>query len=62
LPNGWKVKIFDDVLYKNYINIISEDVSRESVVGEILNNINANGYFYKKLKLLVIKSNQKVVK
>jgi hypothetical protein len=39
-----------------------EDLKRESVIKQILLSVGAQGYFYKKLKMLVVRDNAKVIK
>jgi hypothetical protein len=43
------------------VSAISEDLKRESVIKQILLSVGAQGYFYKKLKMLVVRDNAKVI-
>jgi type IV pili sensor histidine kinase/response regulator len=62
LPNGWKVRLENEVFEQKMISIVSEDLTREQIIKQVLNSVNSQGYFYKKLKLLVIRDNTKVIK
>lgn len=67
LPAGWVVEIIGDdtealTLKQKMVSVISEDDKREQIIKKILTTINAKGFFYKKLKILAIKSNFEVIK
>ena len=62
LPNGWKVKLENEYFKQKLVSVVSEDLSREKVIKKVLSSINAQGYFYKKLKLLVVRDKTKVIK
>lgn len=62
LPGGWKVKLENEYFKQKLVSVVSEDLSREKVIKKVLSSINAQGYFYKKLKLLVVRDNTKVIK
>ena len=62
-PIGWKVKAEDNTKLDNIrVSVISENSTRKAIAEKVLADINANGVFYNKLKLLVISSNQQVIK
>lgn len=60
LPKGWRVVLSDDSqdLAIKTVSVVSEDSKREMVIKKILTDIGAQGFFYKKLKLLVVSSHQ----
>jgi hypothetical protein len=60
LPNGWNVRLEGEGLHQKTVSAISEDLKRESVIKQILLSVGAQGYFYKKLKMLVVRDNAKV--
>jgi len=62
LPVGWDVRLEGEGLEQQIVSVISEDLRRETVIKQILSNVNANGYFYKKLKTLVVRDNTEVIK
>lgn len=62
LPNGWRVRLEGEGLSQKTVSAISEDLKRENVIKQILLNVGATGYFYKKLKILVVRNNTKVIK
>jgi type IV pili sensor histidine kinase/response regulator len=64
LPPDWKEPQFANEEQKDIVlgTIISENKTREQVIKEILAKHNLIGFFYKKLKLLAIKDNTKVIK
>lgn len=62
LPVGWKVRLEGEGLNQETVSIISEDLKREDVIKRVLLSANAIGYFYKKLKMLVVIHNTKVIK
>jgi hypothetical protein len=62
LPNGWNVRLEGEGLHQKTVSAISEDLKRESVIKQILLSVGAQGYFYKKLKMLVVRDNAKVIK
>ena len=64
LPMGWKVNTEseDEALVGKVVSVVSEDLEREAVIKKILKNADAQGFFYKKLKLLLIRSNTKVIR
>ncbi|SSC09273.1 PilL [bacterium endosymbiont of Bathymodiolus sp. 5 South] len=62
LPNGWNVRLEGEGLNQKTVSAISEDLTREKVIKQILLSVSAQGYFYKKLKMLVVRDNTKVIK
>ncbi|WP_369177860.1 hypothetical protein [Candidatus Thiodubiliella endoseptemdiera] len=62
LPVGWNVRLESEELGQKVVSTISDDLKRATVIKQILSNIGANGYFYKKLKMLVVRDNTKVIK
>jgi type IV pili sensor histidine kinase/response regulator len=62
LPNGWNVRLEGEGLSQKTVSAISEDLKREKVIKQILLSVSAQGYFYKKLKMLVVRDNAKVIK
>ncbi len=62
LPNGWSVRLEGEGLNQKTVSAISEDLEREKVIKQILLSVGAQGYFYKKLKMLVVRDNTKVIK
>lgn len=59
LPKDWNVVVDDDILEKKLITVISESTTIEQLINEITKSLNAKSLFYKKLKLLVVKPNDK---
>jgi hypothetical protein len=53
LPNGWNVRLEGEGLHQKTVSAISEDLKRESVIKQILLSVGAQGYFYKKLKMML---------
>jgi len=62
LPNAWSVRLEGEGLSQKTVSAISEDLEREKVIKQILLSVGAQGYFYKKLKMLVVRDNTKVIK
>jgi len=62
LPVGWKVRLEGEGLNQEIVSVISEDIKREDVIKQMLLSANARGFFYKKLKMLVVVHNTKVIK
>jgi conjugative transfer region protein (TIGR03748 family) len=64
LPKGWRVVLSDDSqdLAIKTVSVVSEDSKREIVIKKILTDVGAQGFFYKKLKLLVVRSHQTIIK
>jgi conjugative transfer region protein (TIGR03748 family) len=64
LPKGWRVVLSDDSqdLAIKTVSVVSEDSNRAVVIKKILTDIGAQGFFYKKLKLLVVRSHQTIIK
>jgi len=64
LPKGWRVVLSDDSqdLAIKTVSVVSEDSKRAVVIKKILTDVGAQGFFYKKLKLLVVRSHQTIIK
>ncbi len=68
LPVGWAIQLEDSTatLARKTVTVTSEDHNRETVIKQVLADIDADmqvqGFFFEKLKLLVVRSNQKVIK
>jgi len=64
LPKGWRVVLGDDAqdLALKTVSVVSEDSKRAVVIKKILTDVKAKGFFYKKLKLLVVRNHQKIIK
>ncbi len=62
LPVGWNVRLEGEGLKQQVVSAISEDLKRETIIKQILSSVGTNGYFYKKLKMLVVRDNTKVIK
>ena len=64
LPKGWRVVLSDDSqdLAIKTVSVVSEDSKRAVVIKQILSDVGAQGFFYKKLKLLVVRSHQTIIK
>jgi conjugative transfer region protein (TIGR03748 family) len=64
LPKGWRVVLSDDSqdLAIKTVSVVSEDSKRAVVIKKILTDVGAQGFFYKKLKLLVVRSHQRIIK
>lgn len=60
LPKDWRVVLSDDAqdLALKTVSVVSEDSSREVIVKKILTDVGAQGFFYQKLKLLVVQNHQ----
>ena len=64
LPKGWRVVLSDesqDLAIKT-VSVVSEDSNREVIIKKILSDVGAQGFFYKKLKLLVVRNHQTIIK
>ncbi len=64
LPKAWRVVLSDDAqdLAIKTVSVVSEDSKRETVIKQILSDVGAQGFFYKKLKLLVVRNHQTIIK